>query len=116
METVAAKTKRAIAEWAVKHYPDLTAYVAVDYTADDEWGGSAPGPNGGTIHLISQTESECIYGETTDDVDEADYLATDAGILQDGSPDQIVEELLGLVFGDQSTWPDTYAQTHGWKL
>ena len=86
------------------------------FEADETWNGSTPGANGGEIHLIAQNDAGCIYGETTDDIDAASYLVGDACIIADDSIRYAVEDLLDRLFGDQSNWPDNYAQTHGWKI
>jgi len=109
-----------IAEWVLGtgHY---ALYILRDFEPDEDWdwGGSAPGLSGGEIHLIAQSDDGAIYAETTTNAEQADFIIGEAGVI---GPDEIVakieiiEELLNALFGDQSDWPDTYAQTHGWRI
>jgi hypothetical protein len=106
-----------IIKWAMEH--GITGYRTVDnFVPDAEWGGESPGPNGGEIHLIAQMDTNRggreIYGETTGNPDDVSYLVTDDGMPQAGTDLAAVEELLDIVFNDQSEWPDTWAHTHGW--
>jgi len=106
---------RKLAAWAAENHSDSQFYVArPDFKPNEDWSGSEPGENGGEIHLIAQSETECLYGETTDNPDQADYLITSVGIAQGN--DLMVEQVLDILFGCQSQWPDGYAQTQGWKI
>jgi len=108
---------KQIIRWAIET-ADLTLYYSIDSEFDppENWDGSCPGDNGGEIHLIAQSETECLYGETTDDIAGASYLVGDCVIVADDSARAAVEDLLNRLFGSQSNWPDNYAQTRGWKL
>ena len=107
---------RTIIAWAIDN-ADLTLYrTCPGFEADENWNGSALGDNGGEIHLIAQNDTGCTYGETTEDIDAASYLVGDACIIAEGSARAAVGDLLDRLFGDQSTWPDNCAQTHGWKI
>ena len=114
---------RTIVEWALAHDGNLSLYRNVEnepgwVEPGDDWQGSAPGFHGGEIHLVAQDDTHgCLYAETTDDLDAADYLVGSAGLsaYQDTtSAVRAIRDLLDLVFGD--VWPDNYAQCDGWRL
>ena len=108
--------RQQIVKWAMDLDSDLALYRRLDgrLYPGDSFPGSLPGPHGGEIHLISQTDASAIYAETTDDIAVADYVV--GSVIIESAADRAVRGLLDVVFGDRENWPDNYAQTAGWNL
>ena len=113
----AARLERQIVEWVLEHDGFFQLYIErPDFEPDDTWDGTAPGLEGGMIHLIASTDSDSTYAETTDDMEKADYLVSEMCILQPGTMRAMIIDLLDRAFGGQEQWPDNYAQTRGWRI